>query len=54
MGVRAHEGARLQVYFNILASSHVAFCRAPISSPATHHGANERGKRAGEWKLMSP
>ena len=39
-------------YFNILVSSHIAFCQATISPSATHNGEKERGRKA-EGKLMS-
>lgn len=57
MGVRAHEGADcsyIHEYFNILASSHIAFCQAPISSPVTHNERERRRRREEEGKLMSP
>ena len=38
--------AGIHEYFNILASSHIAFCQAPIPSPVTHDEREEkRGRR---------
>lgn len=39
--------AGIHEYFNILAASHIAFCQALISPPATGNGGKE-GRRENE------
>lgn len=44
--------AGIHEYFNILASSHIAFCQVPISPPATHNGEKEGGRENKKKKKL--